>query len=91
MDKGLPVVVFLLKNHAVQAGIWTIRGITGREEKAPWVLGHLLKPSSESESRGKMWLGCQALPRALGFGDTDSNRVQSCSFTSSTHLQRCRL
>ena len=32
--------------------------------------------SLESESRSKTRLGCQALPRALGFGNTDLHREQ---------------
>lgn len=71
-----PRACLLLKNHAGQAGIWTIRGVTRVEHKAPWALGHLLKQSLESESRSKTRLGCQSLPRALGFGNTDLHREQ---------------
>lgn len=66
----------LLKNHACQAGVWTIRGVTRVEQKAPWALGHLLERSLESEARSKTRLGCQALPGALGFGNTDLHREQ---------------
>lgn len=76
VEQVLPRACLLLKNHAGQAGIWTIRGITRVEQKAPWALGHLLKQSLESESRSKTRLGCQALPRALGFGNTDLHREQ---------------
>lgn len=41
-----PRACLLLKNHAGQAGIWTIRGVTRVEHKAPWALGHLLEQSS---------------------------------------------